>query len=154
MTPIKTARLMRGISQAQLADTLGILPQSLSSYESGVRTPGPKLLPLLADVLGVDEAYLRGNAQHLAVYDWLDKRTISCEIVSETLINDYGIFYLVAIEDVGVVAVISSDGLQLTLSDWQGQQPMTADEIHCFSWVDTAGRPAIMFDGLPRVLLG
>ena len=154
MHPIKTARNLRGISQTDLAGQLGILPQSLNSYESGARQPGPKLLPKLAAALNVDAAYLRGDAQRLAVWDWQERRTLSCAIASETYIDGYGAFYLVEVDDLGVIAVIMSDGVQFTLSDWQGRQPLMIGDIADTDspWFDVHGRPAIMLDGLPRML--
>lgn len=154
MTPIKTARLMRGLSQVSLAQMIGVPPQTLNSYESGLRQLGPKLLPLAADALRVSAAYLRGDAQRLAVYDWASRRTLSCPIVSETVIDDYGMFYLVDVDEVGVVSVIMADGVQFTLGDWQGRQPLTADEIadtDC-AWVDSRGADAVVMDGLPRMV--
>lgn len=152
MTPIKTVRLMRGISQTELAARMGISPQSLNQYESGARSLGPKLLPLAAGALGVSSAYLREDAQRLAVRDFITGETAVCAIMSETVIDAYGMFYLVEHAQVGPIAVILSDGMQFTLGDWQGKQPLTRDEIADCSWVDAYGHPAIMLDGLPRVL--
>lgn len=154
MTPIKTARIMRGMAQAELAQKLGLSPQNLNQYESGARTPGPKLLPIAADVLGVSAAYLRGDAQRLAVRDYLTGETTACAIMSETAIDSYGIFYVVEHADAGPMAVILADGVQFTLPDWQGEQPMARGEIADYAWVDAAGRDAVMLDGLPRMIWG
>lgn len=154
MTPIKTARIMRCMSQADLARAMGVSPQGINQYEAGARSLGPKLLPIAAKVLRVDAAYLRGDAQRLAVWDWLEQTTLSCQIISETDIDGYGAFYLVEVEDLGVIAVILADGVQFTLPDWQGDQPMDAEEIGEYSWVDAAGRCAVMLDGLPRMIWG
>lgn len=151
---IKELRILRGMTQKELADKLGVSAQMLNGYESGQRNPGPKLLPALADALGVSAAYLRGDAQRLAVYDWTSGCTLALPIVAETVIDDYGIFYLVDHPEVGIMAVIQSEGVQFTLSDWQGEQPMTVDEIGGARWVDARGEDVIMYKGLPRILVG
>ena len=158
MNPIKTARLMRGSSPAALAHRLGITPQALSGYERGERQPGPKLLPILSDALDVSPAYLRGDAQHLTVRDWISEDPILCDIISETSIEDYGILYIVEADILsGPISVILADGVQFTLSDWQGAQVLTADDIADPPngyWVDPRGCRAVMLDGLPRMLWG
>ena len=153
MTPIKTARIMRRMTQSELAARMQILPQTLNNYESGMRSLGPKLLPAAADALGVSTAYLRGDAQRLAVRDFITGEIVVCPIMSETVIDTYGMFYLVEHDQVGPIAVILADGVQFTLSDWQGPQPMTIDEIAEYRWVDAFGRMAIMLQGLPRMML-
>ena len=153
MTPIKTARLMRKMTQIELAARMQILPQTLNNYESGMRSLGPKLLPAAADALGVSTAYLRGDAQRLAVRDFITGEIVVCPIMSETVIDTYGMFYLVEHDQVGPIAVIMADGVQFTLSDWQGPQPMTIDEIEEYRWVDAFGRMSIMLRGLPRMML-
>lgn len=151
---IKELRILRGLGQKELADKLGVSAQTLNSYESGLRNLGPKLLPALADALGVTAAYLRGDAPKLAVYDWETGCTLALPIVSETVIDEYGIFYLVDHPAVGIIAVIQSEGVQFTLADWQGEQPMTVDEIGGARWVDSRGEDVIMYKGLPRILVG
>lgn len=155
MTPIKTARYMRGLSQTDLAARMGISPQTLNQYESGARSLGPKLLPAASKALDVSEAYLSGCAQSLPVYDFATGGTHMSAIMREERIPAYGTLYLCDVPDVGPVSVILSSGVQFTLSDWQGAQVMTADEIvgppngH---WVDGRGTDAIMLGGLPRIL--
>lgn len=152
---IKQLRVLRGLKQKELADMLGISAQQLNNYEGGSSNPGNKILPALADALGVSTAYLRGDAQRLAVYDWQTGRTEALPIVAETVIDDYGIFYLVEHPDVGIIAVIQSEGMQFTLADWQGEQPMTVDEIGAARWVDARGEDTVvMYRGLPRVFVG
>lgn len=154
MMGIKNLRILRGLKQKELADKMGISAQQLNNYEGGQSNPGNKILPALADALGVSTAYLRGDAQRLAVYDWQTGCTLALPIVSETVIDDYGIFYLVEHPEIGVMAVIQSDGVQFTLADWQGEQPMTVNEIGSARWVDSRGEDAIMYRGLPRSLVG
>lgn len=151
---IKELRALRGLSQKELADKMGISAQNLNNYESGQRNPGNKILPALADALGVSTAYLRGDAPKLAVYDWETGCTLALPIVSETVIDDYGIFYVVDYPDVGMMAVIQSEGVQFTLARWSDDPPMTVDEIGGMRWVDSRGDDAIMYKGLPRILVG
>lgn len=151
---IKQLRILRGLKQKELADMLGISAQQLNNYEGGSSNPGNKILPALADALGVSTAYLRGDAQRLAVYDWETGCTLALPIVSETVIDEYGIFYLVEHPDVGMMAVIQSEGVQFTLADWRLEQPMTVDEIGGARWVDSRGEDVIMYKGLPRILVG
>lgn len=151
---IKELRVLRGLRQKELADKMGISAQQLNNYEGGQSTPGNKILPALADALGVSTAYLRGDAQRLAVYDWQTGRTEALPIMAETVIDDYGIFYLVEHPEAGVMAVIQSEGVQFTLADWQCEQPMTVDEIGGARWVDSRGEDVIMYKGLPHILVG
>lgn len=151
---IKQLRVLRGLKQKELADMLGISAQQLNNYEGGSSNPGNKILPALADALGVSTAYLRGDAQRLAVYDWQTGRTEALPIMAETVLDEYGIFYLVEHPDAGIMAVIQSEGVQFTLADWKGQQPMTVDEIGGARWVDSRGEDVIMYKGLPRILVG
>lgn len=151
---IKELRILRGLSQKELADKMGISAQQLNSYESGQRNPGNKILPALTDALGFSTAYIRGDAQRLAVYNWETGRTEALPIMAETVIDDYGIFYLVEHPEVGMMAVIQSEGVQFTLARWRDNQPMTVDEIGGARWVDRHGDDVIMYKGLPRGLVG
>lgn len=154
MMGIKELRILRGLKQKELADKMGISAQQLNNYEGGQSNPGNKILPALADALGVSTAYLRGDAQRLAVYNWETERTAALPIVAETVLDDYGIFYLVEHPAAGIMAVIQSEGVQFTLASWRDEQPMTVDEIGGARWVDSRGEDAIMYRGLPRILVG
>ena len=57
---IKKYRLMKGVSQAQLAAELGIAASALSAYESGTRMPKIELREQIAKVLEVDPVELSG----------------------------------------------------------------------------------------------
>lgn len=151
---IKQLRVLRGLSQKELADKMGVSAQQLNNYESGASSIGPKMTRALADALNVSAAYLRGDAQRLAVYDWTTGCTEALPIVTETVIDDYGIFYLVEHPKIGMMSVIQSEGVQFTPADWQGEQPMTVDEIGGARWVDSRGEDVIMYKGLPRSLVG
>lgn len=151
---IKELRVLRGLSQKELADKMGISAQQLNNCESGASSIGPKMTRALADALNVSAAYLRGDAQRLAVYDWETGRTEALPIMAETVIDDYGIFYLVEHPEAGVMAVIQSAGVQFTPARWSDDPPMTVDEIGGMRWVDSRGEDVIMYKGLPRILVG
>ena len=51
------ARETRGITAKSLAILIGVTPQSVSNYERGRQTPGPDVLGLIADKLGMPERF-------------------------------------------------------------------------------------------------
>ena len=57
MVNISVAREKRGITQAELADSLCVTQGAISQWETGKSFPRAELLPKLADILGctVDE---------------------------------------------------------------------------------------------------
>lgn len=152
MTKLETAMRMRGMRPIDLAGKLGITRQNMGNYLHGIRALGPAMLPVVAEALGVSQAYLRGIADRLPVYDWESGQVVACPIMAETDIDGYGCYYIVEHPDVGWMAVIMSVGIQFTPRDWQGAQPLTVDEIAGVKWVDRTGADAVMFDGLPRVM--
>ena len=60
-TCIRTLRLDRQLTQAQLANELGVQYQTVSKWETGVSVPDTTMLPSIADALGVtiDELFGR-----------------------------------------------------------------------------------------------
>jgi len=54
---IAEARAAAGLTQSELARRLGIRPQSVQSWESGVSAPRARRLSEVAAVLGVPESY-------------------------------------------------------------------------------------------------
>lgn len=60
MNRIRETRLLRGLSQADLAGKVGVSRQAIGQYESNERRPGGEILVRLAQVLGVSSAYLVG----------------------------------------------------------------------------------------------
>ena len=154
MTNLETAMKMRGMRPIELAEVLGVVRQNIGAYIHGQRALGPSMLPVVAEALGVSQAYLRGIADRLPVYDWESGQVVACPIMAETVIDGYGCYYIVEHPDVGWMAVIMSAGIQFTPRDWQGPQPLSVEDIAGTEWVDYMGREATMFDGLPRVLVG
>lgn len=58
---IKKARKAAGLSQKQLGEALdGRGISTISEWESGKRSPDVELLPIIADALGVSQAWLLG----------------------------------------------------------------------------------------------
>ena len=153
MNGLKRARMLRGIRGVDLANEVGIAPTTLVNYESGLRNPGPKLLPLLAGALNVSQAWLRGVAPSLPVYCWADQSTRQCPIVSEQAIDGYGTLYVVDYPELDFLPVILASGVQFTPNDCQAPAiPQAMEDIAEIKWIDPYGDAAIMLDGLPRLL--
>jgi len=57
---IRAQRLVRGMSQTDLADRIGITFQQVQKYEKGVNRVGAGRLTRIAEVLGVPVAFLFG----------------------------------------------------------------------------------------------
>ena len=53
---IKELREAAGMTQKQVADTMGVLTSAVSNWESEVALPRARQLPLLAQVLGLPAA--------------------------------------------------------------------------------------------------
>lgn len=154
MTPIKTARKMRGLAQSDLAARMGISPQALNQYESGARSLGPKLLPVAAKVLDVSPAYLAGIAQSIPVF-CADGGVKECAIMRQESIPNYGMLYLVDTREYGAENVILSDGFQYILNAQLDDRGISIDQINSHGaghWVDSHGHIAMMVDGLPRAI--
>lgn len=61
MSNIRNARLKKGISQKEVAITLGVSAPSVSDWESGKKKPNGDNLIKLSALLGVSTDYLLGN---------------------------------------------------------------------------------------------
>lgn len=57
---LKTAMKSIGLNQKQLAEKIGVTPQSISYYCNGARLPDVDILRLLANCLDVSADYLLG----------------------------------------------------------------------------------------------
>lgn len=55
---LKSQRLNKDISQAELAEKIGVSQQSITFYESDKRIPSVKIIAPYADVLGIDTEQL------------------------------------------------------------------------------------------------
>ena len=76
---IRALRLAEGMTQAALAQALGVSDKAVSKWENGRGAPGVSLLPQLSQLLGVDPGDLlrgklpenpaaRGNMKHLRFF--------------------------------------------------------------------------------------
>jgi transcriptional regulator with XRE-family HTH domain len=54
MQAVKEARIMKGLTQVELAEQVGISQSAISEIESGDLRPGTTVLVRLADVLDLD----------------------------------------------------------------------------------------------------
>ena len=63
MNRIKQAREAKGLSQKEVAITLGVSAPTVSEWESGKKRPRSSKLPALADLLGVSADYLLGTEE-------------------------------------------------------------------------------------------
>lgn len=154
MNELKTAMLLRGVRAVDLARAAGVTTQQINHHINGGRPIGAKSAHTFGAILRVSEAYLRGDAQRLAVCDFSTGETTPCKIIVEIVLDRYGVFYTVDHPRVGPIAVILADGVQFTTGDWGGAQPPDASVIGQYRWVDAAGRDAVMVDGLPRLFWG
>ncbi|GMV27623.1 MAG: hypothetical protein AMXMBFR58_36540 [Phycisphaerae bacterium] len=59
---VRAARLQRGLSQEQLAEKLGITPETVSRYETGGLPLSLSMLHRVADVLDVEAVALFGTS--------------------------------------------------------------------------------------------
>lgn len=60
---LKTLRLREGMTQAQLAQKLGLTKSVISAYETGLRLPSYDILIHIAKIFGVSTDYLLGLEQ-------------------------------------------------------------------------------------------
>ena len=74
---IKELRNKKGLSQAQLADELGISNQIISFYENDKREPKIGMWQKLADFFGVSVPYLQGIEPDFSKVTKQTKTTIS-----------------------------------------------------------------------------
>ncbi len=58
---IRAFRKLKGLTQQQLADRLGVSVAVLGSLERGTRKQEPKLLERIAETLGIDYDELTGS---------------------------------------------------------------------------------------------
>lgn len=57
---LRKLRKSRGLTQAQLADLLGLSPAAIGNYENGDRIPRPKHLSQICILFNVTSDYLLG----------------------------------------------------------------------------------------------
>lgn len=54
MTLLKRHRMARGFTQTKLARRLGVVPSTVSYWETGDKIPSPVMIPKLAKALALD----------------------------------------------------------------------------------------------------
>lgn len=154
MTNFEIACGFAGVSGRELAERLGVTPQYVSQLTTGKRSLGPANVRLLAGALDVDEAWLLGFGQRLALVDPLEGTVYACPVIRSEEIPGYGVLYHVYLDETGdIVPVILSGGVQLTPTDWMALTVRSAADIGGCAWMGPGGRDAVMLDGLPRVLI-
>lgn len=62
---VRRLRMQRGVTQAEMANRLGVTQATYSRLESGVRTPDLPVLGNIAEALGVDPSDLIAPAEKL-----------------------------------------------------------------------------------------
>ena len=154
MTHLEIAHRFAGIKGKDLAEAVGVSPQQMTNWMTGIRMPGRAAAEKLAEVLDVDAEWVLGLGQKLALADPLEGKVFNCPIVRSESIDGYGALYHVYLDETGdVVPVILSGGVQLTPCDWQSLTVRSAADIAGERWMDARGHDAIMLDGLPRTLI-
>lgn len=151
--PLNVARRLRGMTLVELAKHMGKLPEDVRAYENDIRNLCGEDVWRAAETLDVSRAYLRGDAQRLAVYNYRLKETISCPIVSKKAISADGTFYLVEVEGLSrVIAVIICGDMQLTVGNWRGQQPTNVYDVYDYRWVNGSGVETAIPGGMPYIM--
>ena len=74
---IKKARINAGMTQAELAERLGITPQAVSQYERGIKNPKLETVRRISEALGVlvPDLYPEGM-QAMPILDWMESKGI------------------------------------------------------------------------------
>lgn len=74
---IKKARISAGMTQAELAERLGITPQAVSQYERGIKNPKLETVKRISEALGVlvPDLYPEGM-QAMPILDWMESKGI------------------------------------------------------------------------------
>lgn len=112
---IRRYRKAKGLTQAQLADAVGLTEGAIRHYESGIRAVKPELLVEIANVLGVSEGALKD-------YGVETSRDLMALLLQ--LEEGYGL-------------VPSEDGMGLTIDPGAPHAPKLAQSIK--SWAEKRG---------------
>ena len=70
---IKTMRLSRGMTQAQLGDAVGVSPYTIGMYESGRRKPSDDVIEALADTFNIPKWSIKYHEDEMFPIDEMDK---------------------------------------------------------------------------------
>ncbi len=102
---IKVLRQSKGLTQAELAQILGVPYQSVGQWERGIRKPKPATITQIADALGVPVSEIFG-IDHTAIAD----TAASWKIAGSNLA---AFLSAIMIDDNGKTSTISSDRTRL-----------------------------------------
>lgn len=58
---LKAARIAKGVTQAELAQRIGVTTQAISSFEKGAKAPKMETVKRIAEALGISVAELYGR---------------------------------------------------------------------------------------------
>lgn len=58
---LKAARIAKGVTQAELAQRIGVTTQAISSFEKGTKAPKMETVKRIAEALGISVAELYGR---------------------------------------------------------------------------------------------
>lgn len=92
---IRELRTQNGLTQAELGKRVGVIKQTISSWENGISSPGNEVLAELAQLFGVTTDYLLGNpitstgiqkthGVHGLSY-WIDKTGLDRSVIAKRL---------------------------------------------------------------------
>ena len=101
---LRSLRAEQDITQKELADKIGITAASLSSYETGMKTPSMSVVRNIAAVCGVSTDWLCGLSNR--------KTTGSADITYADIIN-----MLLRIESSGVSMTLKSERIRNVIGD-------------------------------------
>lgn len=81
---LKFLRKEKGVTQKQLADSLGVSLPAIVNYENAQRTPSSAVLTLLSQYFDVSKEYLLGESDdRTPAYKWEDSEIV--QVVSDNL---------------------------------------------------------------------
>ncbi|MEI6623632.1 MAG: XRE family transcriptional regulator [Actinomycetes bacterium] len=150
---IATARRARGLTQADLAEQIGVRQAALSRYESDLREPDEETLALIAEKLGVTARLLQraGNVRGAMAVDAHMRRRATAKVTDwrqlEAQLNMLRIHTQQVWEIVGVQApqsiptfdpidTIPADAARMVRMQWR----MPIGPVHSLTpWLESAG---------------
>lgn len=138
---IREARLMRRMTQEQLAEKIGVAKSTLTGYEKGNREPNIPTLMKIMDALQVDANYLyqdeMGNLSELVV-----------SLNERNLITKYRDLDDIGRKHVDTVIMWESERIQ-TSSAQEKDPPVPTRIISYYQRLASAGSGEYLFDSVP-----
>ncbi len=90
---LKSLREDKGLSQYNLAKSLGYSRGQIANYEQGTRRPDPDTLQRLADFFNVSVDYLLGRANDPSTPSWWHRNTPPTDIELEEFLKSANIYF-------------------------------------------------------------